>query len=250
MVDARWNYNGNMKVGNIATWSTLASDRMFETEYGLVQGTCSGCCESCGKAKEGKKRPPCYVFKSYRRKSVINGHARNTISIREDPDLAFRQLSDSLSRKRIPVLAARFDQSGEIENGMVFRYMCRTAAEHADIPFYIYTKKYNIVVPALLNREVPENLVVLFSIWHEQGAKEFLMVAHLKNVKAFVYCDKNKDKVNGWGIEEYAEIGIVIQTFCKAYDLKGKMNHAVTCDKCQKCFNHRNCHKIIATWDH
>ncbi len=32
VVDARWNYKGNIKVGNIATWSTLPSDRVFVSE--------------------------------------------------------------------------------------------------------------------------------------------------------------------------------------------------------------------------
>lgn len=248
--DARWNYRGNVKVGNIATWSTLASDREFQTQYGPVCGTCTGCCGACGKAKEGKKRPPCYVFKSYRYSNIIDGHARNTLSIRNNPELAFRQLSDSLSRKRIPIVAGRFDQSGEIENSIQFAGMCMIAREHAKTPFYVYTKRYDVVIPALLAGLVPKNLTVLISIWHEIGIKEYLKVAHLPNVKAFVYCDYNSDPVNGWGVEEYAERGVYIQTFCKAYDESGKMNHNITCEKCKKCFNRSLKAKVVGCLDH
>ena len=249
VVDARWNYNGNIKVGNIATWSTLPSDRTFVSErYGEVKGTCAGCCEFCGHAAKEGKRPPCYVFKSHRYPSVVDGQARNTLSIRNNPELAFRQLSESLSRKRKPVVAGRFDQSGEIENALQHMGMCGVASDHPKTPFYIYSKKYSVIVPALLEGKVPNNFTHLISVWHEQGIKEYLKVAHLPNVKAFVYCDKNSDPVNGWGIEEYAKRGIVIQTFCKAYGIDGKMNHDITCDICKKCFNRRA--KVIGTWDH
>lgn len=250
VVDARWNFDGNIKVGNIATWSTLPSDMTFVSEhYGEVKGTCTGCCEHCGRSKDGK-RPACYVFKSHRYPSVVDSQARNTLSIRNNPDRAFTQLSLSLQRKRKPVSAARFDQSGEIENLTQHRGMCRVSLENKGIPFYIYTKKYDVVIPELLNGNVPKNFTHNISIWHEQGIEEYLKVAHLSNVKAFVYCDKNKDKVNGWGPEEYAEHGIIIQTWCKAYDEKGKMNHKVTCDICRKCYNRSSKCKVIGCWDH
>lgn len=247
---ARWNDKGNTKLGNILSWSTLAGDGEFDTPYGVVSGTCGGCCEGCGHAAEGRKRPPCYVFKSYRHGSVIKGHARNTLAVREDADKAFRDLSDHISRKRNPVIACRYDQSGSFENGAVFRYMCRCAAEHPTIPFFVYTKRYGIVVEALENGEVPANLFILFSIWHENGIAEYLRVSQYPNVKAFVYCDKNKHPFTGWDEDDYAKKGIVITTFCKAYDTKGKMNHAITCEKCRKCYVARGSWKTIACWDH
>lgn len=251
VVDARWNFKGNTKVGNIATWSTLPSDMTFVSErYGEVKGTCSGCCEHCGRATATGKRPPCYVFKSHRYPSVIDSQARNTLSIRNNPEKAFRQLSDSLTRKRNPIVAGRFDQSGEIENKAQHNGMCMVASEHKSTPFYIYSKKYGVITPALEAGTVPKNFTHLYSIWHEQGIKEFLEVANLPNVKAFVYCDKNSDPVNGWGIEEYASRGIVIQTFCKAYGTDGKMNHDITCEKCRKCFNRSSKAKIIGCFDH
>ena len=252
VVDARWNFNGNIKVGNIATWSTLPSDRVFVSEvFGEVKGTCPPeCCEHCGKAKEGKVLPPCYVFKSHRFPSVIDGQARNTLSIRNNPELACEQLSGYLKRKKNPVVAARFDQSGEGENKRQFRGFASIAIDNENLPFYIYSKQFEILVEMLLNGEFPKNFTVLFSIWHEQGIKEYLKVAHLPNIKAFVYCDKNSDPINGWGVEEYEEHGIIIQTFCKAYGMDGKMNHDVTCDICKKCFNRSKNAKVVGCWDH
>lgn len=249
IVDARWYYKGNLKVGNIATFSKLPGDMNFATSYGIVQGTCAGCCEHCGHSLNGK-RPPCYVFKSHRYPSVVDSQARNTLSVRNNPELAFEQLSASMKRKKKKPTAGRYDQSGEIISKEEMVGMCKVAQENNSMPFYVYTKKYDVVIPMLLAGEVPKNLTVLISIWHTQGIREFLKVAHLPNVKAFVYCDKNSDTVNGWGPEEYAQHGIIIQTFCAAYDMNGKMNHNVTCDKCRKCFNRGAKSKVIGCWDH
>lgn len=258
VVDARWNFNGNIKVGNIATWSTLPGDEMFVSEhYGMVMGTCGECCKHCGHSINGK-RPPCFVFKSHRFPSVVDSQARNTLSIRNNPELAYQQLSDSLSRKKNPIFAGRFDQSGEIEKESQHEGMCKVAEDHENTPFFIYSKKYGVIIPRLLNGDVPMNFTHNISIWHEQGIEEFLQVAHLPNVKAFVYCDKNTDPINGWGEEEYAAHGIFIETWCKAYGMDGKMNHNITCDKCRKCFNMikngkpvvRKNTKVIGCWSH
>lgn len=252
VIDARWYYEGNIKVGDIATFSKLASDRDFYTEkYGMVKGTCSPeCCAHCGYAKDGKKRPPCYVFKSYRHTSVIECHSRNTLSVYNDVETAYQQLSDSMNRKKKKPVAGRYDQSGEIISALEYECMGRVAKNCPYLPFYVYTKESEIVVPRLLTGKVPENLTTLISIWHEQNIEAYLKVAHLPNVKAFVYCDKNKDPLNGWGPKEYAKHGIIIDAFCKAYGLDGKMNHNVTCDKCKKCFNRSKKAKVIGCWDH
>jgi len=253
IVDARWYYDGNIKVGNIATFSTLPGDKEYETKYGVVKGTCDGCCEYCGKSVDGK-RPKCFVYKSHRFPDVIESQARNTLSVINDTELAFRQLSDSLKRKKKLPTACRTHQSGEFMKDWLgvkeLEETCKMATEHPNMPFYFYTKRYGIAIPALLAGKVPKNLTVLISIWHEQGIREYLMLAHLPNVKTFVCCDSNEDRVNGWGVEEYAQHGIIIQTFCAAYDIHGKMNHKVTCDKCKKCFNRSAKAKVIGTWSH
>lgn len=250
VVRGRWNKKGNIKVGRVWTWSTLAGDCVFMTDYGPVRGTCAGCCQHCGHPKQGKKRPPCYVFKSYRHKSVIKGHARNTLAMRENPRECFSELSAQIRRAKNKPVVCRFDQSGEIENSEQFDAMTICPNEHRTIDFYIYSKKYGIMTEAHNSGKVPENFTTLYSIWHDQGLAEYLAVAHLPNVKAFVYCDKNTDPVNGWGPEEYAARGLIITTWCKAYDEHGKLDHNITCEKCTKCFNRLASCKVIGTWDH
>lgn len=248
-VQARFNFEGNVKLGgNIATWSVLFGDATYDTPYGPVKGTCTGVCEFCGHPQPGKKRPPCYVAKSYRQPDVIKGHARNTLAMREDPQKAFADLDGQLSRKRKPVDGLRWNQSGEVENLEQFRGMTWVSGRHEETPAWIYTKQYGVVVPELLENGAPDNFTTLISIWHEQGIEEYKKLAHLPNVKAFVYLDPNKP--GGWGIEEYAAHGLIIQTLCHAYNEKGKLNHDVTCNVCTKCFNRLpNC-KVIGCYDH
>ena len=249
IMDARWNYKGNVKIGSIASFAMLAGNTVHESKYGPVTGTCGRCCEYCWKQTDGKKRRPCYVDKSYRYPSVVDGHARNTLSVRNDCEKAFQQLSNSLTRKRKPVTACRYDEAGEIENKKVHECMAKVAAEHTETPFYNYSKQFDIVTENLLAGIVPENFTNLFSIWHEQGIEEYKKVAHMSNVKAYVFLDK-PGTPGGWTIEDYKKHGIEITTLCHAYNEKGKLNHEVTCDKCRKCFNRLNSCKVIGCYDH
>lgn len=92
---ARLASKGNIKLGaSMGTFSKLYSDREFNTQYGTVKGTCGGHCEGC--------RNACYVAKSYRYGSVINGHARNTLAFRSDLEGSFEAIDRQLTRKRKP----------------------------------------------------------------------------------------------------------------------------------------------------
>ena len=250
---AKFTGNGNTKLGRkMGVWSVLmGDDEYFIPELGLtVRGTCGGHCAAC--------KHDCYVRKSYMRYtaratgkcSVKLGHARNTIALRENLEQCFADLNGQLNRKRVPFDQIRLNQSGEIENAEQFDMWCRLAASHPETEFYVYTKDYEIVVPALLSGKVPNNFTVLISVWHEIGIAEFLKVAHLENVKAFVYVDHNKDVVNGWTVADYRERGLEITTLCNAYDIHGKMDHNITCDRCTKCFNRVAKCKVVGCFAH
>ena len=232
-IKAKWYKKGNVKVGSLWTFSLLMGCRVYDTVYGRVKGTCGDHCKYCEKK--------CYVKKSYRYLSVILSHARNTLAIRQDPEKAAADLSKQIQRARKLPCACRFHQSGEIETLMQLLAYARVAKENPGMTFYIYSKAYNIVVPALLAGLIPNNLVVLISVWHEQGIKEYKRVEHMENVKAFVYDDHDFD---------YAAAGLDIQTYCHAYDAEGKLDHNVTCDKCRKCFNKLMSCKVIGCYDH
>ena len=228
--------NGNVKLGNMWTFSKTYSDQAFYvSEFkGYVTGSCIGYCDGCRKA--------CYVAKSYRYGSVIKGHAINTCGIRYDFEKVYTDLRNQILRARNKPVYIRVDQSGELMSTDEFiNIWCKLGTEFSDVKFYVYTKAYDIVIQALLAGMVPDNFTVLISVWHEIGIREYFTVAHLPNVKAFVYDDH---KFN------YAAYGIVKQTECKAYDENGKLDHNITCDKCQKCMNRLSCHKVIFCNDH
>ncbi len=231
-IDARWYKKGNTKVGAIWTFSTLMGDNEYNTCYGKIFGTCGSHCQGC--------KNSCYVTKSYRYPSVIEGQARNTLAVRFFLDKAVEQLSGYVRRARKKPVACRFHQSGEIETLQQLLAYSQIAKENPEQTFYIYSKNYSVVVPALLAGFVPGNLVVLISVWHENGIKEYNRVKHLDNVKAFVYMD-------GY---DYSKHGLTVNTMCNAYDVNGKLDHDITCDKCKKCFNKLASCKVIGCFDH
>lgn len=238
-IQAKWNKKGNIKVGNLWTLSTLYGD-MEHTIPDLqidVVGTCGKYCAGCKKG--------CYVPKSYRHPSVKVGHGRNTLALRADIAGALESLSGYIDRARNKPTICRFDQSGEIENESFLNMFIALAERHPEIKFYIYTKAYDIIIPALLAGRIPNNLIVNISIWHLYGIEEFKRVSHLENVKAFAVVDKD------FTVEKYAEHGIIIETMCNAYNEHGKMNHDISCEKCGKCFETKRINfKVIGCYEH
>ena len=238
-IRAQWNKSGNIKLGkSMWSFSTMYGNHEIEVrKAGFVirmRGTCGKHCKGC----EGA----CYVRKSYRYPSVIWSHARNTIAIRADIKQAESDLIGQIDRARNKPEVCRFDQSGEIESMDEMKMFEHIASAYPNIQFYVYTKAYDIVIPELLAGNVPENLVVLISIWHEFGIEEFKKVAHLPNVKCFVLIDDE------WDEERYAKHGIIIRSLCMAYDKSGTMDHRVTCVKCGKCF--RKGAQVIGCYEH
>ena len=236
---AAFNKSGNTKLGNVWNFSTVYGDQIqtvtFNDETISAAGTCGHYCQGC--------KNDCYVKKSYRYPSVKYSHIKNTIALRYHTAAAFSDLEAQIVNARVKPEIIRINQSGEIEKKEIFMAWCALAAKFPKIKFWLYTKAYNLVIPALKAGAVPENMTVLISIWHTYGIKEFLEVSHLKNVKAFVY-DDNYD---------YKSAGIDIQTYCPAYkmiDGKMKLNHNATCDKCKKCFNRASNCKVIASLPH
>lgn len=244
---------GNTKLGKtMGTFSKLKGDKDYyvpELDV-IVRGSCGKFCVGCERV--------CYVGKSYIRHtnretgecSVILGHAINTLAFYNDIDKAFNDMNEQLKRKRKKFVYVRIDQSGELISAYEYKKWAWLSEQHPETTFYVYSKAFEYMTECLLSGDVPSNMITLYSVWHECGIEEYKAVAHLPNVKAYVYMDKNKDPKNGWGFEEYAEMGLIIQTMCTAYDLKGKMNHDITCEKCKKCMNHLlNC-KVIGCWSH
>lgn len=235
-ITAKLNRNGNIKLGKtIATFSKLYSDEEFITPYGVVKGSCET--RFCGGCKGS-----CYVRKSYRYGTVIKGHARNTLAVRMGALKLYEDIKGQLQRARKPYTMVRVHQSGEFESTEEFLAWCKLANDFPAITFYTYTKAFPYVIPALLCGKVPNNFIINISVWHEYGIKEYNLVKHLQNVKAFIYDD-------GFN---YAAYGIDLNKCdrCMAYDENGKLNHEITCERCGKCLDNNPGHKIIACSDH
>lgn len=232
--NARFNKKGNIKVGTVWTWSKLKGSDPIATKYGDVVGSCGKYCNGCTGS--------CYVNSSYRYPSVKDGHARNTIAFRNDLEGSFSDLVKQIERAKKQPDIIRINQSGEIETGLELFLWCTTARRFPNIQFYLYTKNFDALRQVVHTFDdgatMPENITVLISVWHEYGQAAYNEFKRLPFIKAFVYDD-------GYN---YAADGFEIETYCRAYNEHGKMDHNITCEKCRKCFN-RSC-KIIGCFDH
>ena len=236
---AMFNKEGNIKLGNSWSFSMAMGDDRIETIYNGKYYSCMG---TCGKYCSGCKAD-CYVKKSYRYTSVKYSHIRNTNAIMSNIDDGFSDLRTAIVNARRKPDIIRINQSGEIINTEYLLNWCKLAREFPAIKFWLYTKAFTIVLPALNRGLIPDNMTILFSVWHEYGIKAFQSVQHLPNVKAFVYMD-------GF---DYSKYGLTINTYCTAYkEIGGKMvlNHDITCDRCKKCFSRCPGHKVIGCLAH
>lgn len=233
--ESRFNKSGNIKIGEIWSYNKLAG----AGEINGVKGTCGRFCTGCYNAEEPKKSS-CYVFSSYLRygwenSTPVKGHIRNTLAMRNNPEKVFKELGLQIKRARVKPVAIRIHSSGEIENVNELKGWFNLARENPEIPFYIYTKAYNVVNAVLLKEEMPDNFYLNISIWHNVGINCYNKWKHLPNVRAFAYCDGYKYPFK-------------MDVMCPAYDEKGKMNHNFTCDKCKICYKKTN--KVTGCYSH
>lgn len=227
---------GNIKLGNnplFGSWSTMKGGDDEIRYVKKYNGSCSGTCGDCAKACTDS----CYVNASYRYGSVIQRHAVNATYIKEDLKLTFKILDDQLTRKKDKFEIIRINQSGELTGYKELKLWVELAIKHPETKFYVYTKNYKAVKKLITSDiVVPDTFTILISVWHKHGVKEFNKWKQLPYIKAFIYDD--------------GEMFITPQTYCKAYDANGKLDHNVSCEKCKKCFNRNDSHKIIACKSH
>lgn len=236
IIKAKFNKNGNIKLGRrMWSFSKLYGNWAHESaRYGAVMGSCGSYCDGCSKS--------CYVRKSYRYPSVIDSHARNTLAFRNDLQGAFNDLNKQIDRAKNKPAYIRIDQSGEIESPMELLLWVLTAKKHPNTAFYTYTKNFDAVRMVINTFDngasIPSNITINISVWHEYGMDAFEEFKKYPFIKAFVYDD-------GF---DYAAHGLNIETYCRAYDEAGKMDHNVTCELCRKCIDRPA--KVIGCFDH
>ena len=227
---------GNIKLGNnplFGSWSTMKGGDDEIRYVKKYDGSCSGTCGDCAIACTNS----CYVNTSYRYGSVIQRHAINATYIKENLSLTFKILDEQLTHKKDKFEIIRINQSGELTGYKDLKLWVDLASKHPETLFYVYTKNYKAVKKLIDSKvKAPDTFTILISVWHKQGVKEFKKWKDLSYIKAFVYDD--------------GQMFIKPQTYCKAYDDKGKLDHNVSCEKCKKCFNRNESHKIIACKSH
>lgn len=242
----------NIKLGNMGSWAELpGSCEWYIPELDVtVKGTCGQFCKGCFNP-DNPKCSECYVFKSYMKYTKRNedgtvgdilknecsvklGHAYRTIAMTMFRDELLHSLDLQLTRKKKKVDVVRINESGEFTCYEDLAFWCELSKRHPETTFYVYTKNYLAVRKALINAIVPSNLFINISIWHELGISAYLEMKDHPQIRAFCLVDDE------WTVEKYYSKGIEITSMCAAYDEKGKMNHAVTCDKCKKCFSATN----------
>lgn len=250
----------NIKLGKMGSWAMLFGDcNWYIPELDVtVKGTCGGHCKGCFNP-ENPKCSSCYVAKSYvkytNRKadgsigniltdkcSVKKGHAYRTIAMTMFKKDLLLSLDSQLTRMKEKLEVVRINESGELTCYEDLEMWCELGKRHPKTVFYLYTKNYKAVRKALINSVVPSNVFINISIWHQFGIEEYLEMKDHPQIRAFCLVDKE------WTKEEYYAKGIEITSMCGAYDEKGKMNHAVTCDKCKKCFSNAN--KCVGCYMH
>ncbi len=79
----------------------------------------------------------------------------------QDPERFCKAFLEEVSRKRVEFF--RYFVSGDCPDFLFAETMVRTARENPNMKFLAFTKKYDIFLP--FRKEIPENLVVRFSVW-------------------------------------------------------------------------------------
>lgn len=228
-------YNGNTKIGNMLTFNKLAGNNVINGCMGSCGKYCTGCWNH-----DNWKKSDCYVAKSYYqyKDNCINSHIVNTKAMRENCEAAFEALNGQLKRART-LKTVRIHASGELESVEELQGWFSLAAKHPNRKFYVYTKAYDIVDKVLLlmkakNQQLPANLFINISIWHEHGIDFYNKWKHLQTIRAYAFDDETFD---------YEAHGLKINGKCPAYrkNEKGKvkLSHELTCDKCGLCFQEK-----------
>ena len=90
--------------------------------------------------------------------------------MRENIEKAFNDIRLQLKRAKKKPSAVRIHAAGEIETAQELREWIETATITPGIPFYIYTKAYEVLDQVLSTMDVrliPKNFFINVSIWHE-----------------------------------------------------------------------------------
>lgn len=223
---------GGKKQGMLAIGYYPGRGYLYYKDSSLVSdilGTCG--CVDCSKCVK-----KCYAVSMVKRyEKACIARIENTMQLREDINAHFKAIYDTVIRDKIKIV--RYTDSGEIENYLQFVKLVNLALSLPSTRFYLYTKNYAVLREFFgEGKQLPQNMVVLISIWENLGKSEFLEFRKYRNIKAFAV---NSD--------------LKCQAICPAYkkeDKRVKLNKEMTCAKCGLCWGKHPNIDIIGCLEH
>lgn len=214
---------GNSKLGNsIYNFNLLPGVKPISTKSAGLLTNIPGTCKNCGEACEHN----CYAVRDTRRhhNACIPAQGKNTVIMRKDLKLMFKQLKDAIIKQKVQIL--RYHSAGEIESYEYLLEMVNVAKQLSNVKFYFYTKRFDFLERYLKEHTAfPDNLVCNVSEWHNNTEKY-----QLTGLNRFVYDDGTDPEVSKL-------------PHCPAVNPKGGKT-GITCDKCQRCYSRNDGHRI------
>lgn len=196
----------------------------------------SDCLGTCGKVNCDECMKKCYAVSMVKRYEIARkNRIENTLQLRTDINQHFNDIYHTILSDKIKIV--RYTDSGEIESYLQFVKLVNLALSLPSTQFYLYTKNYDVLRTFFTeNKELPNNMVVLISIWGKLGKKEYNEFKNHRNIKAFVV---NSD--------------IKTDCTCPAYKVingKVRLNKEMTCAKCGLCTGKHPNIKVIGCLEH
>ena len=204
--------DGNQKVGKgIYCINLLSGDEPLTLSNGLqltnISGTCEGCCEYCKKS--------CYAIKNQKFRSTKNNlisWSENTLLAKQYTNQFFNDIQSFLNRSMVS--AIRFHSFGEIPSFKYLLQMIELANNNPFVRFYTYTKRYEWIEQLLKEQDLPQNLVINISIWHNNYNNPY-------GLPEFIY-------------DDHTDPSLANIPHCPAVDKNGNET-GVTCATCKRC---------------
>lgn len=221
---------GGKKDGMMSIGYMPGLDYLIFKNTGLLVTDCKG---TCGGVNCAACQEKCYAISTVKQyeKACIN-RIQNTMQLRSDINAHFADIEKTIVRDNIKIV--RYTESGELESLAQLVHVLRLAQCHTNVFFYLYTKNYNVLREFFNVHTLPDNMVILVSVWESIGVNEWNEFKKYKNIKCFAVNSNLQPKV-----------------FCPAYKLvngKAKLNKQMTCAKCRLCFDSKA--KIIGCYEH
>lgn len=222
--------------------SKLGNKKIFGVSYAPAAGLLylksgvlvSDCLGTCGAVDCSGCVKACYGTRDYRQyPSATLNRVENTMQLREDPDGHFEAIKNYAIATGAEII--RYTESGELESTDQLRRVVKLARDLPNVFIYLYTKNYKALREFFAADELPQNMVILVSVWEDLGKEEYKEFSKHAGVKCFAV---NSD--------------IKVNAMCPAYkEVNGKVvrNAAMTCEKCGLCTS-RKAAKIIGCLEH